>query len=79
MAIDNYIPKVGDTNRIDNTPAKTMRGAIAGLMEESGFIRIASGYFRLSGIVQLEEDFRRFFESRVSTHLKECGFAAMFL
>lgn len=62
MAIDNYIPKVGDTNRIDNTPAKTMRGAIAGLMEESGFIRIASGYFRLSGIVQLEEDFRRFFE-----------------
>lgn len=61
MAIDNYIPKVGDQNRIDNTSGKTMRGAIAGLMRNSSMIRIASGYFRLSGVVELEDDFRDFF------------------
>ncbi|MGT2737394.1 helicase-related protein [Streptococcus orisratti] len=61
MAIDNYIPKVGEANRIDNSPGKTMRGAIGGLLEDSGVVRIASGYFRLSGVVELEEDLRRFF------------------
>ncbi|MFK4893523.1 helicase-related protein [Lactococcus petauri] len=60
MAKDNYIPKIGDENRIDNKE-RTMRGAIAGLMETNGRIRIASGYFRLSGITELEEDFRDFF------------------
>ncbi|HEY0221206.1 MAG TPA: helicase-related protein [Lactovum miscens] len=60
MAIDNYIPKLGDENRIDNK-GRTMRGAIAGLMSHSNRIRIASGYFRLSGIAELEDDFRNFF------------------
>ncbi|MDW5564558.1 helicase-related protein [Streptococcus mutans] len=60
MALDNYIPEIGTENRIDNK-LRTMRGAIGGLMEHSNKIRIASGYFRLSGIVELEEDFRRFF------------------
>lgn len=60
MAIDNYIPKIGDTNRIDNKE-RTMRGAIGGLMAHSKKIRIASGYFRLSGVVELEHDFREFF------------------
>ena len=61
MASDKFIPKIGDTNRIDNTPGRTMRGAIAGLMADSGMIRIASGYFRLSGLVELEDDLRDFF------------------
>ena len=60
MAIDNYIPKIGDENRIDNKE-RTMRGAIAGLMAENNQIKIASGYFRLSGITELEGDFRDFF------------------
>ena len=59
MASDNYIPEIGTENRIDNK-LRTMRGAIGGLMEHSNKIRIASGYFRLSGIVELEEDFRQF-------------------
>lgn len=61
MASDKFIPKIGDTNRIDNTLGRTMRGAIAGLMEDSGMIRIASGYFRLSGLVELEDDLKEFF------------------
>lgn len=60
MAVDNYLPKPGDENRIDNKQ-RTMRGAIAGLMAHSSKIRIASAYFRLSGITELEEDFREFF------------------
>ena len=52
MASDNYIPEIGTENRIDNK-LRTMRGAIGGLMEHSNKIRIASGYFRLSGIVEL--------------------------
>ncbi|MFK4965910.1 helicase-related protein [Lactococcus garvieae] len=60
MAVDNYVPKIGDENRIDNKE-RTMRGAIAGLMAENGNIKIASGYFRLSGITELEDDFRNFF------------------
>ena len=60
MAIDNYIPEIGSENRIDNK-LRTMRGAIGGLMAHSNKIRIASGYFRLSGIVELEDDFREFF------------------
>lgn len=60
MAVDNYVPKIGDENRIDNKE-RTMRGAIAGLMSENGNIKIASGYFRLSGIAELEDDFRNFF------------------
>ncbi|EHI74847.1 Superfamily II DNA/RNA helicase [Streptococcus criceti] len=60
MALDNYIPEIGTENRIDNK-LRTMRGAIGGLMEHSNKIRIASGYFRLSGIVELEDDFRQFF------------------
>lgn len=60
MAIDNYVPKIGSENRIDNKE-RTMRGAIAGLMAQSGKIRLASGYFRLSGITELEDDFRDFF------------------
>ncbi|MST79253.1 DNA helicase [Lactobacillus equicursoris] len=61
MASDKFIPKIGDMNRIDNTPGRTMRGAIAGLMSDSGMVRIASGYFRLSGLVQLEDDLKDFF------------------
>ncbi|HEL9634640.1 TPA: DNA helicase [Streptococcus suis] len=60
MAVDNYIPKIGDSNRIDNKE-RTMRGAIGGLMAHSKKIRIASGYFRLSGVVELESDLRDYF------------------
>ena len=60
MAKDNYSPKIGDENRIDNKE-RTLRGAIAGLMATNGQICIASGYFRLSGITELEDDFRDFF------------------
>lgn len=69
MAKDNYIPKIGDENRIDNKE-RTMRGAIAGLMEMNGQIRIASGYFRLSGITELEEDFRDFFARSEDNKIK---------
>lgn len=69
MAKDNYIPKIGDENRIDNKE-RTMRGAIAGLMETNGQIRIASGYFRLSGITELEEDFRDFFSRSVDNKIE---------
>lgn len=69
MAIDNYIPQIGSKNRIDNKE-RTMRGAIAGLMEHSKKIRIASGYFRLSGAVELEEDFRQFFSRSIDNKIE---------
>lgn len=69
MPKDNYIPKIGDENRIDNKE-RTMRGAIAGLMSTNGQIRIASGYFRLSGITELEDDFRDFFARSEDNKIK---------
>mgnify|MGYP002592171173 CR=1 FL=1 len=70
MATDSYIPEVGSQNRIDNTPGKTMRGAISGLMGRSNILRIASGYFSLSGVVQLEDDFNEFFNSSENNKVK---------
>ena len=70
VTADSFVPEVGSQNRIDNTPGKTMRGAISGLMQRSNILRIASGYFSLSGVVQLEDDFNEFFNKSKDSKIK---------